>query len=265
MGKSKKKMKYDKGYEASYNKIKFDMDSWVLVKKERDGYLFKMDNGRMIKIYFKKEKMEKDQKFLEKVADSKYFPNVHEIDGNCLIRDRLPGITLKKHIKKHGMNRKVVEIIVALLMEFKRLKFKTNDVKLSKVYIDDNENVKVLPMHRSYTKKMEFPEKLIKDLIKLAVIDMFMSILKEVEPSIYKEIEKYVDKQKQLQANRLYRRYDVLRRERLRSEAVVASQSDDDNYIEAKKKFYKKESSAVNCPEESMCRNNAFREVRRRY
>lgn len=169
------------------NDFKLELNKCTLLGKNRRGFIYKLDDGKVMKIYYKVKKCEKKGLILKKLDKHKMFPKVYSVDGNCLIREYIEGVNLKKYIKKYGFNEELAKKLIDMFMEFKALKFTRIDIKIKKIYVMDDGNFKVMPFSNSYKKKIDIPEKFMKSLTKLGVINIFMKVLKEYKPKLYKK------------------------------------------------------------------------------
>jgi hypothetical protein len=112
--------------------------------------------------------------------------------GNYMIRDYVGGITLKKYIKKHGLDRDLAIKIIDMLEEFKRLNFRKLDIRCKDIMVKPDGCLMVIDPKKFYSKKRDFPRHLSKGLDKLGVLDAFMDIVREERPKLYKQWEKKV-------------------------------------------------------------------------
>jgi RIO-like serine/threonine protein kinase len=167
--------------------FKLEIDKCIFLGKNRRGFTYKLDDGKVMKIYYKVRRCEKKQLILKKLDKHKMFPKVHYMEGNCLIREYINGINLRNYIKKNGFNEELAKKLIDMFMEFQTLKFSRIDIKVKKVYVMKDGSFKVIPFSNSYKKKIDVPEKFIKSLTKLGVINIFMKVLKEYKPKLYKK------------------------------------------------------------------------------
>lgn len=169
------------------NDFKFELDKCTFLGKNRRGFTYKLEDGKVMKIYYEFKKCEKKEFILKKMDKHKMFPKVYSVEGNCLIREYIDGMNLKSYIKKYGLNEELAKKLIDMFMEFKTLKFSRIDIKMKKIYIMKDGIFKVMPFNNSYKKKVDVPEKFMKSLTKLGVINVFMKVLKEYKPKLYKK------------------------------------------------------------------------------
>ena len=156
-----------------------------LLGKGHNGIVYRLPDGRVIKICYVMKDFYGEAHILKKVRGSKYFPRLYEVGGNYMIRDYVDGMPLNKYIKKNGLSRKLVVDILDLLKEFEKLKFLKLDIRCKDVFIEPDGKLMVIDPQKFYTKKRDFPQHLSKGLFKLGVLDDFLIILKQVNPELY--------------------------------------------------------------------------------
>ncbi|NLM36054.1 MAG: protein kinase [Clostridiales bacterium] len=162
-----------------------------------NGIVYRLPEGKAIKICFEEEKCRKEYLILKKIHNSRYFPRVYGICGNYMIRDYVEGIPLNKYIRQHGLDRDLAIKILKLLKEFRRLKFAKEDVRCKDIMVQPEGSLMVIDPKKCYSKERNFPRHLCKGLYKLGVLDQFMKVLKETDHKRYKrwkgKIDRYIE------------------------------------------------------------------------
>jgi predicted Ser/Thr protein kinase len=151
-----------------------------------NGIVYLLPEGKVIKICYEVKSCKKEYDILRRIKKNKYFPRVYGMVGNYMIRDYVDGITLNKHIKKHGLNKELALKLMELLEEFNRLGFKKQDIRCKDIMIQPDDRLMVIDPKKCYSKKRDFPKHLSKGLFKLGVLDSFMNMVKEEKPWLYK-------------------------------------------------------------------------------
>jgi serine/threonine protein kinase len=177
-----------------------DLFQCKFLGKGHNGIVYRLPDGKVIKICYVMKDFYSEAHILKKVGGSKYFPRLYEVGGNYMIRDYVDGMPLNKYIKKNGLSRKLVRDILDLLKEFERLKFIKFDIRCKDVYVEPGGKLKVIDPQKFYTKKRDFPQHLSKGLFKLGVLDDFLIILKQEDPRLYRKwihkIKLYIEMKK---------------------------------------------------------------------
>jgi serine/threonine protein kinase len=164
-----------------------DLFQCKFLGKGHNGIVYRLPDGKVIKICYVMKDFYSEAHILKKVGGSKYFPRLYEVGGNYMIRDYVDGMPLNKYIKKNGLSRKLVKDILDLLKEFERLKFIKLDIRCKDVYVEPSGKLMVIDPQKFYTKKRDFPQHLSKGLFKLGVLDDFLIILKQEDPKLYRK------------------------------------------------------------------------------
>jgi predicted Ser/Thr protein kinase len=175
------------GKNRSDNYSSIDLFECKLLGKGHNGIVYRLPDGRVIKICYVMKDFYGEAHILKKVRGSKYFPRLYEVGGNYMIRDYVDGMPLNKYIKKNGLSRKLVRDILDLLKEFERLKFLKLDIRCKDVFVEPDGKLMVIDPQKFYTKKRDFPQHLSKGLFKLGVLDDFLIILKQENPKLYRK------------------------------------------------------------------------------
>lgn len=154
--------------------------------KGHNGIVYKLPEGKVIKVCFEEEKCRKEYLILKRIHKNQYFPRVYGMCGNYMIRDYVEGIPLNKYIKTYGFDRELAIKILKLLKEFRKLKFAKEDVRCKDIMVQPSGTLMVIDPKKCYSKKRDFPRHLCKGLYKLGVLEQFMKALQETEPKQYK-------------------------------------------------------------------------------
>ncbi|HYF83838.1 MAG TPA: protein kinase [Clostridia bacterium] len=152
-----------------------------------NGIVYLLPEGKVIKICYEANSCKKEYDILKRIKRNNYFPRVYGMMGNYMIRDYVDGITLSKHIKHYGFDKKLAVNLMELLEEFKRLNFKKQDIRCKDIMIQPDGRLMVIDPKKFYSKQRDFPKHLSKGLYKLGVLDSFMNIVREEKPQLYKQ------------------------------------------------------------------------------
>ena len=163
-----------------------------LLGEWHNGSVYLLPEGKVVKICYEIKSCKKEYDILRKIKKNKYFPRAYGMAGNYMIRDYVDGTTLKEHIKKNGFDRDLAIKLMDLLKEFKRLDFKKQDIRCKDIIVQPDGRLMIIDPKKFYSKKRDFPRHLSKGLYKLGVVDVFMNIVREEKPKLYKQWQKKV-------------------------------------------------------------------------
>ena len=181
-------------YERYIKNFEINLLDCIPLGRGHNGIVYMLPEGKIIKICFKPKSCEKEYYILNRVNGNKYFPRVYGMSGNYMIRDYVDGIILKDYIKEYGLDRELAIKIIDLLKEFKRLRFSKIDLRCKDIIVQPNGTLMVIDPKKFYSKKRNFPRHLSKGLYKLGVLDYFMSVVKDVNPRLYRQWHKEIEK-----------------------------------------------------------------------
>ena len=165
--------------------------------KGRNGVVFMLSEGIVIKICFDVKSCKDEFYILNKIGKNKFFPRVYGMRGNYMIRDYVDGMPLKDYIKKYGLDKNLSIKIIDLIEEFQKLKFSKLDIRSKDIMINPEGSLMVIDPKKCYSKKRDFPRHLSKGLYRLGVLDFFMFVVKEERPKLYnkwnKKVQEYIE------------------------------------------------------------------------
>lgn len=178
-----------------------------LLGKGRNGIVFMLPEGTVIKICFDAKSCKDEFSILNKIGKNTFFPRVYGMTGNYMIRDYVDGMPLKDYIKNYSLDKNLSIKIINLLEEFQKLKFSKLDVRCKDIMVSPDGSLMVIDPKKCYSKKRDFPRHLSKGLYKLGVLDSFTLVVKEERPKLYKKwnikVQAYIEEKQKEYANQI--------------------------------------------------------------
>lgn len=166
------------------------------IGRGHNGVVYLLPEGKIIKVCFNEESCKKEYEILRRIKSNRYFPKAYFICGNYMIRDYVRGIPLSKHIKHNGLDREMAIKLLDLLTEFMKLKFSKIDIRCKDIVVKPDGELMVIDPKKFFTKQRDYPRHLAKGIRKLGVLDIFMDVMKNDRPKLYKawgsKIRKYL-------------------------------------------------------------------------
>lgn len=182
-------------YSANFNKEVEDLFREARFLGEgHNGIVYELPENKAVKIFTDKNICREEAKILYKVKKSKYFPRIIKYDEYYILREMVPGKRLDHYIKEKGLSRKLVRNIYNLLTEMRKLKFSKLDARCRDIYVDKNENVKVIDPKQCYTRKVKFPRHLMKGLKGIDSLELFLEYIREIDYKAAKSWEEQFEK-----------------------------------------------------------------------
>ncbi|WP_297428317.1 serine/threonine protein kinase [Clostridium sp.] len=161
-----------------------DIKECEFLGKGKEGAVYLTPEGYALKIFYNKRKAEDEAALLERVKDSRFFPNVIFIAHNMILRDYVEGDNLYDYINKNGLSYNLSVEIINLIEEFKRLKFTRLDIRNAHMFVNKNEKIQVIDPRKVFIKKTPYPKEIIKILVKLNLFEEFLNHLLDYNPKL---------------------------------------------------------------------------------
>lgn len=172
---------------SDYSDEEFDLKGCTYIGEGHNGIVYMLKDGRVIKIFKDIQDGINEYLILKKVDSSRYFPRVYECGENYMIRDYVDGVSLKEYIRKNGTSKKLIDNIIALLEEFKRLNFTKLDIRCKDIFVQDNYKLMVIDPKSTFTKTKRYPHRLMIGMNKVGALEMFIEVLQNEKPRLYKK------------------------------------------------------------------------------
>jgi len=160
---------------------------WEFIGAGNNGIVYSISKDKVIKIFREDITCDREGDILLRVHGNKYFPNLVEIGENYIVREKVEGECLKEIIKRKGLSDKIAKKVVELLNEFQRLGFTRIDVRIKDIYLDDEENIKLIDPKGYFTRRMHYPRHLCKGLKSHGGLNNFLEALYENNTDLYNE------------------------------------------------------------------------------
>lgn len=171
-----------------------------LIGEGHNGVVFLLPNDMVIKFFREKKVWQDESSILIKTKKSRFFPNIHYMGKNYIVREYVDGIRLDKYLKKNKLNEHICSELYEMICDFKRLKFSRIDVRCKDIFVLENGNLKVIDPKNNYKKTVKYPRHLMKGLYKRDCLEVFLKYLEN------RDFEKYTYWKYKIQA---YLKYNI--------------------------------------------------------
>lgn len=161
-----------------------DIKGCTLLGSGCEGTVYLTPEGYALKIFKDISSAKAEEEILIYTKDSPFYPNSLIRVSNVLIREFVSGKTLYNHIHNHGLSYKLSTQIIDLVEELKALKFKRINVRNAHIFVDGEENIKIIDPRKPFTMDTPYPKDIVKILYSLQVYGNFLSDLKEYRPEL---------------------------------------------------------------------------------
>lgn len=188
----------NKKYEAYENNYGINLKYCKLLGEGHHGKVYTITDDRVIKVCKDSKSCIYEAFILTRTEGSIHFPKLYEFDEHIIIRDYVGGESLQHYIKKKGLSKRLCLNLLELLEEFKTLGFTKLDIRCKDIMVQENEFLMVIDPKSCFTRRVNYPRHLMKGLEKLGVLDIFLSIIREVRPDLYLQWMKLREESKSL-------------------------------------------------------------------
>ena len=167
------------------NCFNIDLERCIFLGQGRNGRVYLIPNGKTLKIFFKEKNCKHEYEILKSADGNKHFPKVYEYKDNCIIREYVDGIPIKKYIQTYELNKSLVISIINLIEDFKKLGFTRLDIRCEHIFIQQDKSIKIIDPRSTYTKVVPYPYSILSCLNRLGVLDAFFNTLKEINHDLF--------------------------------------------------------------------------------
>ena len=171
-----------------------DLEGYKLIGKGADGSVFQLTSERCIKIFEKESTKALEMKALQVGQLSLVIPRLYEDGPNYIIMEYVKGISLPQYLKKEKqLPEAIVEKILAMLVEMKKIGFERRDTEVRHILFNENMEIKVIDLKRAFGSVRSNPTKLLKGIKKKGYLEEFMYHVNNLNPALYKEWKNIID------------------------------------------------------------------------
>ena len=160
-------------------------DALALVDAGSQGTVYRIDQTRCIKVYHRPESLALELEVLLKARHEPQFPKVYEWGPDYMIREYIPGISLKEHLREHPLTENISRQIIELFQAFGRLGFRRMDTRMAHVLITPDGLIKAIDPANAMRKTGSYPRKFLSQLDDLKCKKTFLGHLRTANPSLY--------------------------------------------------------------------------------
>lgn len=167
------------------NCFNIDLEKCTFLGQGRNGQVYLLPTNKALKIFFKEKNCRHEYEILQSVNGNKHFPKVYAYKDNCIIREYVGGILIKKYIENHGLNRELIISIINLIEDFKKLGFTRLDIRCEHIFVQEDQSIKIIDPRCTYTKVIPYPYSTLSCLNRLGVLETFFNALEEINHELF--------------------------------------------------------------------------------
>ena len=172
-----------------------DFKKYKLIGKGADGWVYQLEYDRCVKVFGKKQTKNLELKALQAGQSSEVIPRLYEDGANYIVMEYVKGISLPQYLKKEKqLPKSIVEKILAMLVEMEKIGFDRRDTEVRHILFNEDMEIKVIDLKRAFGTVRTIPTKLLKGIKKKGHIEEFMQHVNHLNPTLYKEWKKSIDR-----------------------------------------------------------------------
>ena len=161
-----------------------ELQNCKLLGSGAEGTVYLSDEGYAIKCFRKIKAAKSEDEILEITKDSRFFPRPIIRFSNIMVREYVSGENLFEHLTRKGLSYKLSCEIVDLLEDLKSLEFTRLNVRNSHIFIDEEDNLRVIDPRKSFSKIEPYPKDIISILVKANLYDRFLQDVLTYNPKL---------------------------------------------------------------------------------
>ncbi|GHH96904.1 hypothetical protein [Neobacillus kokaensis] len=167
---------------------------YPLVGSGSQGAVFQLSEDKCVKIYANPEQATMEAEALKAGQLLSFFPRLYDYGENFVVMEYFNAPTLKEYLKNSThIPESIVKRLLAILKELKKAKFTMVDAPLRHIFVLENEELKVIDHVNAFKRNHPIPLKLLRDLNIILLKDSFLSQVKKLEPTMFREWGKFLN------------------------------------------------------------------------
>lgn len=176
-------------------KVKLEIDNptgYRLIGQGAQGAVFKISEGRCVKIYRNRKKAKMEARALKTGQHLSFMPRLYKVGSNYVIREYFNAPTLKEHLENSMfMTESMAKKLIIMLKGLKQAGYTMVDAPLRHIFVMDNGEIKVIDHVNAYKREHPAPVKLWRDLKKISLKDSFLMHVQRLEPEMYRNWQEF--------------------------------------------------------------------------
>jgi RIO-like serine/threonine protein kinase len=164
-----------------------DISKLQVLGEGRQGRVYLLPENKVIKVYKNRNSCINQLLLLQHAENSRYFPKVYFYDDNSIIMELINGIPLNKYLKSYKLNKKIALGLVELINEFKQLGFVRLDIRISHIFIQEDESIRIIDPRGCFKIYQPYPYLMLRGLREYGMLGDFFEFIKNEYPEIYIE------------------------------------------------------------------------------
>lgn len=167
--------------------------NYPLIGMGSQGAVFKLSEKKCVKIYTDPLQAKMETEALIAGQHLSFFPKLYETGSNFVVMEFFNGPTLKEYLRNCTyIPDSITKSLLSILKAMKETNFTMIDAPLRHIFVQENEELKLVDHVNAFKRQHPVPLKLLRDLNIILLKDSFLSRVKIIEPQTYKTWEDYL-------------------------------------------------------------------------
>lgn len=171
--------------------------SLQLLGKGRHGAVFTINENVCVKIYGEQDVCARELYALSLGQHTSLLPKIYCSGNNFIVMEIIKGIDLREYLQSQPLTKPLSANLVKLLSTFKEIGFERIDHHKRHIFVQEDGSLRVLDVGTTVWRNRvyPYPRKLLNSLGE-DYKALFLEHVKEIDPTLYKEWEKYMEMEK---------------------------------------------------------------------
>lgn len=165
----------------------YDTRKLPFIGRGTQGSAYLLPDHRVLKVFKYKDECKDQINTLINASTGRFFPRVYEYDDSSIIMEHIDGVRLDKFLKTNMLTRKISYELVELILDFIRLGFTKQDIRIFHIYVQRDESIRAIDPRKSYIQVEPYPFNMLKGIYRLGQLERFFHHIKQPYYHIYKQ------------------------------------------------------------------------------
>ncbi|MCL6573376.1 MAG: hypothetical protein K6T88_17105 [Bacillus sp. (in: Bacteria)] len=166
--------------------------NYSLIGMGAQGAVFKLSEEKCVKIYTNHQQAKMEADALKAGQHLPFFPKVFNTGSNFIVMEYFNVPTLKEYLRNCTYIPESITLkLLTILKELKKANFTMVDDPLRHIFVQENEELKVIDHVNAFKRVHPVPLKLLRDLKIILLKDSFLAQVKKLEPDTFKMWDNY--------------------------------------------------------------------------
>jgi predicted Ser/Thr protein kinase len=165
----------------------YDIEKLELLGKGTQGWVYKIDSQKCIKIFKSGDSCKKEVKTLKMAQGDPHFPKVYSYGDRYIVRECIQGIELDKYLEVHPLTLEVSAKLIDVYETLGRVGYSRQDIMLFHVFVTSDNFFRIIDTARVMKEKTTYPRRILEELNRLGYDKEFLSHVDKLRPDLFRK------------------------------------------------------------------------------